>query len=349
MPPELYRKAMVSPPRPTLRSLAAEAGVSPMAVSLALRNSPEISAATRARLQRLAAARGYRPDPEMARLMRHLRTAAPARAPTNLCGLASRWTLPTPQAGFFLERMLGSLRRRAEELGYAFDLVYAEDYPGPQALQRVLLSRGCAGLFLLPLRQPRDLSGLLDWSRFSIVSVTATVTAPAVHQVTPNHFDNMMLACARLRAAGYRRIGLALTGEWERRVRHRWSGGIAWHNAHGGGQPVPPLISRGSGLGAGELLDWLRARRPDALISEAQDGAAVDEALRQLRPSVRPERVTLNWPDPAAALGVDQRVERIGTAAAEILAGLIARGERGLPEEPHSTQVSGVWRIRDGR
>lgn len=336
----------MSPPRPTLRSLAAEAGVSPMTVSLALRNSAQLPAATRSRLQRLAAARGYRPDPEVARLMRHLRTRAPARALTNLCGLASRWRLPTPHAGLFLERMLGSLRQRAEELGYAFDLLHAEDYPGPRALQRVLLSRGCAGLLLLPLREPRDLGGLLDWNRFSVVSVTATVTAPAVHQVTPNHFDNMMLACARLRAAGHRRVGLALTADWERRVRHRWSGGLAWHNAHGGGEPVPPLISGGRLLGAEELLAWLRAERPDALITEAQDGAAVDAALRQLRPAARPLRVTLNWPDPAAAAGVDQRVERIGSAAVEILAGLVTRGERGVPAEPHTTLISGVWRSR---
>ena len=40
--------------RPTLRSLAREAGVSPMTFSLALRNSREVSAKTRARLQDLA-------------------------------------------------------------------------------------------------------------------------------------------------------------------------------------------------------------------------------------------------------------------------------------------------------
>ena len=72
-------------PRPTLRSLAAEAGVSAMTMSLALRGSPGVSVTTRRRLRRLAESRGYRPDPHVARLMHHLRTRAPARAQANLC------------------------------------------------------------------------------------------------------------------------------------------------------------------------------------------------------------------------------------------------------------------------
>src|SRR4051812_2745536 len=47
----------------TIRTLAAEAGVCPMTVSLALRNHRSISAPVRARLQRLAEVRGYLPDP----------------------------------------------------------------------------------------------------------------------------------------------------------------------------------------------------------------------------------------------------------------------------------------------
>jgi len=54
---------MPHPLSPTLRSLAAEAGVSPLTVSLPLRNHPRISATTGERIQQLAELRGYTPDP----------------------------------------------------------------------------------------------------------------------------------------------------------------------------------------------------------------------------------------------------------------------------------------------
>src|SRR4051812_821528 len=67
---ELYSKGMASSSsNPTIRSLASEAGVSPMTVSLALRQSSEVSAATRQRILKLARTRGYRPDPQITKLM----------------------------------------------------------------------------------------------------------------------------------------------------------------------------------------------------------------------------------------------------------------------------------------
>jgi hypothetical protein len=52
----------------------------------------------------------------------------------------------------------------------------------------------------------------------------------------------------------------------------------------------------------------------------------------------------LNWPSPPATVGVDQQVERIGEVAIEVLAGMIVRGEKGVPEWPNTTMIEGVWR-----
>jgi transcriptional regulator with XRE-family HTH domain len=46
----------------SLRRIAAEAGVSPSTVSLALRQSPKIPAGTRARILKIAKRLGYRPE-----------------------------------------------------------------------------------------------------------------------------------------------------------------------------------------------------------------------------------------------------------------------------------------------
>src|SRR5215204_5816254 len=118
----------MSPVRPTLRSLAAEAEVSLTTMSFALRNSPEISVRTRERLQRLASNRGYRPDPQIAKLMSHLRTRASARATSNLCGLCQHWEMPPDPKGDYFYRLCEGLRHRAVELGYAFDLIKLDNY-----------------------------------------------------------------------------------------------------------------------------------------------------------------------------------------------------------------------------
>ena len=333
------------PPRPTIRSLAAEAGVSPATVSFALRNSREVSRPTRDRLQRLAAARGYRPDPQVAKLTHHLRTRALARATTNICGLTQRW--PGPQRGptDYLERLRAAMQARAESLGYTFDVLNLDDYPTRALLQRVLISRGIEGLVLLPRREPGDLSGRLDWSAFSTVAATSSVLAPQFHCVTPNHFDNMIHACQQLTRAGFHRIGLAMSKEGDVRVNHRWAGGIAWQNQFGGTHPVIPLIDDrpGPNLDATTLANWLVREQPDAVVFETLDLAVVDYALRILRARRRPKVVTMNWPNSAADYGIDQRAERIGTVAIEMLAAMIVRGEKGVPPLPNTMMIDGQW------
>ena len=55
------------------REIAKAAGVSPAAVSLALRNHPSIPETTRARIREVAESLGYQPNPRVAELMGHIR------------------------------------------------------------------------------------------------------------------------------------------------------------------------------------------------------------------------------------------------------------------------------------
>ena len=328
-----------------MRSLAAEAGVSAATVSFALRNSREVSRATRDRLQRLAVARGYRPDPHVGKLMHHLRTRVSTRATTNICALTERWPGPRPAPTNYLERLKAGLRARAESLGYTFDVLSLDDYPTRPLLLRVLVSRGIEGLVILPRREPGDLSARLNWSEYSTVAATSSVLAPQFHRVTPNHFDNMIHACQQLTHAGFRRIGLAMSREGDVRVNHRWAGGIAWQNQFGGTRPVAPLIEvrPGPNLDAVTLAAWLAREEPDAVVFETLDRAVLDHAFQTLPARRRPKVVTMNWPNLAADYGIDQRAERIGTVAIEMLAAMITRGEKGVPLLANTMMVDGQW------
>src|SRR5580692_4026836 len=68
------RSAAADSPRPSMRDIAELAGVSAMTVSKALRNSPKIARRTRERILKIAGRVGYRPDPELTKLMNHLRS-----------------------------------------------------------------------------------------------------------------------------------------------------------------------------------------------------------------------------------------------------------------------------------
>jgi LacI family transcriptional regulator len=331
--------------RPTLRSLAAEAGVSPMAFSLALRNRPEISVTTRKRLQKLAKLRGYLPDPTISKLMQHLRMRAPVRDQANICGLFVTNVTGTAHRDVFAERVHTGLKQRAESLGFAYDRIEIPANASSTRLQDMVRSRGVEGIVLLPMPGQCDLTQLLDWKHFSVVSVTCSVIAPQVHTVVPNHYDNMIRACQRLAGEGFRRIGLAISRDWDERVRHRWAGAIAWQNGSGETEPVPPFISASTGprIADPRMAEWLKAHRPDVIVVEAIDAATLSRALQSVPASKRPVVATMDGPDDQASRGMDQRPEEIGAVAIETLAGMISRGERGIPNRALNIMVDGEW------
>ena len=64
---------MISPNKVSLRAIAVKAGVTRMAVSLALRGKTGVSASLRRKIQKLAKRMGYAPDPEVAKFLSHIR------------------------------------------------------------------------------------------------------------------------------------------------------------------------------------------------------------------------------------------------------------------------------------
>lgn len=123
-----------------LKDIAAQAGVSIMTVSKALREAPDVSPATRARLRALASQMGYVPDTSA----QGLRTRA-----TKLLGLI----VPTVTNPVFA-RLVLAIEERAYELGY--DLLYSHTLNLIQreetAIQH-MLARRVEGLFIYPVHR----------------------------------------------------------------------------------------------------------------------------------------------------------------------------------------------------
>ncbi|HEX7570224.1 MAG TPA: LacI family DNA-binding transcriptional regulator [Verrucomicrobiae bacterium] len=121
-----------------LKDIAQLIGVSVMTVSKALRDEPDVSAATKAKIKKLAADMGYVPDSSA----QGLRTKT-----TKLFGLV----IPATTNPIYA-RIVFAIEERAHELGY--DLLLTQTLNQPEredACLRRLLSRRVDGLFIVPV------------------------------------------------------------------------------------------------------------------------------------------------------------------------------------------------------
>jgi LacI family transcriptional regulator len=121
-----------------LKDIAQRIGVSVMTVSKALRDEPDVSAATKARIKALAAQMGYVPDSSA----QGLRTKT-----TKFFGLI----IPSVTNPIFA-RIIMAIEERAHELGY--DILFAHSLNKPEREElclRRFLARRVEGLFISPV------------------------------------------------------------------------------------------------------------------------------------------------------------------------------------------------------
>ncbi len=140
-----------------LKDIARHVGVSVMTVSKALRDAPDVSATTKARIKSLAKQMGYVPDSSA----QGLRTKT-----TKFFGLI----IPSITNPIFARTVM-AIEERAHDLGY--DILFAHSLNTPEreeACLRRFLARRVDGLFISPVyrfeAEARDFSGRFLPSRF---------------------------------------------------------------------------------------------------------------------------------------------------------------------------------------
>lgn len=328
--------------QPTTRDIARRLGISSATVSLALRNRPGVSEDTRRKVQRIARELGYRPDPEVMKLMRHLRQRHKPRYQALLCALTtSREHEDTP----YQQDILASARECADALGFGFMLWRIEDsatLARRRDLQRILESRGVEGILLAPLKTPRALGDLLDWSRFSVVAATNGVLAPLFNRVVPNQFSNMLMLCDQLTRRGYRRIGIVLSESHDVTTHHAFSAAVSWQNVVGGAEFVRPLVYPEDQLEPA-LKRWFAAERPDVIIDPGDRFGWQFARILGLAIPGPVGFANAHMSEPTVIAGVDERAREIGSTAIKFLSSMIQHGEKGVPEVASVTMIEGRW------
>jgi DNA-binding LacI/PurR family transcriptional regulator len=180
-----------------LKDIAQQAGVSVMTVSKALRDEPDVSASTKARIKLLAQQMGYVPDSTA----QGLRTRT-----THLFGLAVS-SLTNP----IFSRMVLAVEERAHELGY--DVILGHTLNSPEredACLRRFLSRRVDGIFVSPVYRMAEESRMYqEVASRNVPTVVLGHSVPFCSQFVNVEVDDLRASHAvtqHLISLGHRRI-----------------------------------------------------------------------------------------------------------------------------------------------
>lgn len=338
--------------RPTLQDIADRVGVGRTTVSLALRNNPEIKPATRELIRRTAEEMGYRPNPMISALMTQLRERRSAgrgrRAATAKIALVSRFKERIGKREFkdsFYRPLYDAIIESAAALGFGCDEFYLGANPvSGERLTRILRTRGIQGVLFFPgTDSPRTEFPELDWRYFAAVQIGSQPLPDELHQVSSDYGYDIEHALRHVRAAGFRRIGLAVTDRVDTATNHAWgSRYLFYRHSISPRDRLPPLFSKQSRLGDEEVRAWYERHRPQVVLSAGSDardilvraGHRVPEDVRVVNLVQRGE--------PGLA-GIDPHTKEVGHAAVDLLVSLVHGNHLGLPTFPRRISIRGHW------
>lgn len=328
---------------PTLRELAARAGVSRTTVSLALRNKPSLPAETRERIRRLAQSMGYAPDPSIGKLMEKIRAKKRHSQPEVIAYLTAYPGKDDWRSHPTLLDYYDGAEQRARTCGYQLEEFWLRE-PGmsQRRMSEILRARGIDGVIVAPLPDPHGSLTEFRWEYFSAVSLGYSLADPKLCRSCNHQFHAMQLLMMELHRKGYRDIGMAMRTDHDVRVNHNWQGGyFVGRNLIQGHRDIPPLLT--TDWDREVFARWLEEHRPDAVVTT---GDEVRRWLRQM--GMRAPRdigfAHANlYPGMRRVTGIDQHSRQVGASAVDLLLSLMRANERGVPEIPRLHMVEGTF------
>jgi len=327
---------------PTIRTLAAQLGLSRTTVSDALRSSSRVKSDTAKRVWDAAAAAGYRPNPLAGAVMSEIRRSQGQTFRGGLAAIDLDEADRPVSAVNFHQALIEGARKRAAELGYKLQsFLVGKKGVDLLRLDTILQSRGIQGVLVLPAWQEPDLSKL-DWSRYAGIYSDYIIEHPALHAVCCDHYRSLTGVLQRLERMGYRRPGLFLQRHQDERLQHRWEGAfLAYQRNHPETEAVPPLIADESGKAG--FLQWFKRHKPDVVLghdAEAIDWLAGVNGTGHPRAAFFCLNVTLHS---RACAGLDLQPRLLGARSAEMLVAQLQRNERGIPAHASTTMIPALW------
>ncbi len=330
-------------PRITIRELAGRAKVSPMTVSRALNNHPNVRKELGDRIRAIAREVGYHPDPMLSGLAAYRKGLGSAGEMVPIA-YVSAWSSPRGWANVPHFRLqYEGASRRARELGYNLQSFWArESHMTDGRASRILFSRGIRGLLFAP-SQANIAHSRFEWKHFSCIALGSSIYKPNLHRVSGRPFMSLLLAWSNLRRLGYRRIGLAIKRRTDVRALHEWLGAYSFKCSQTAEKHrVRPLVWEDE-TDPSTFRKWLLLERPDAVMSFGSGPISwIPDAGFQVASGIG--YIDLDLPSPTASCaGVYQFPDIVGASAVEQLNLLLTHNQTGLPEHPQLLCVDPVW------
>ena len=315
-----------------------------MTVSCALRNSPRVNKETAKRILAVAKALGYAPDPRLAATMAAVRSTKKKSLEPIAWLNANENSRAYHDYAWLAPYRLGAAERCAE-LGYRLEEFWLRE-PGMsnRRISSILQHRGICGVVVCPAVLPEITHLRLEWRHFAAVSFETAVLVPRLHRVAPDYHYNILLALKMLRRLGYRRIGLFLHRQEDRRSHHTYLAGFRYFQASiPTSQHVPPLIYNDP-FDKTLLHRWLDEARPDAVIGHHSKLVTwIRETGRRVPEDIGVAHLALDG-DCEDWAGIWQHKFRIGAQTIEQLVSMIQNNRLGLPDISYETSIPGEWR-----
>lgn len=321
-----------------LRDIAEATGLSVNSVSLAMRNSPRIAAATRKKVATAAHKLGYTSDPEMSRLM--IKLAERRRQRGIKAEIAY---LQTTAKKYKIHReFIEACRKFLQEAGYELEHYFCGD--GDFSLrdfERVTTTRGVSGIIVAPLgRGSHEID--LNWQNYAGVAIGRGLTRPNLPKVDADHYHAMNLCYEKLREKGYRRIGGIIPCIYDEIIGNVMRAAFMSNQSFLSKKDQIPIFDYNTPyrqFDPEECRKWIQKYRIDSVIGLEHDilrlrDAGVDTGLVTCR---------LHYYDNNGISGVLPDGEGVGEATAHLLLSALHHHRYGEPRYTHLSLVPGKW------
>jgi len=326
-----------------MRDVAAMAGgVHPSTVSLVLRNSPNISEATRRRVLAAVRKTGYRRDPMLDAYNQHRTGMLPHRSEPVIAwvsDLESREELEglDPCRSFWR-----GARAAADSLHCKLEPFFCgRGQLSPERLNGILRARGISSLVVMAFR-PGTQRLAFSWEDYSSVKIESPHLAQPGFMIASDRRQAARLAFRRLTALGYRRIGLlARPARFLGDALLLRAGCLIEQASLPEADCVPALLLE-EPADLPPVAAWVQQHRIDVVLVD-------DPSLLPMLPRVGHDGSRLAFASldvsgaPAGVAGVRPEHERVGAQAVEQVVSLMRANQRGLASASSSTYIPSAW------
>ncbi|WP_309385889.1 LacI family DNA-binding transcriptional regulator [Cerasicoccus frondis] len=323
----------------TIKDIAKEAGVHFSTVSLALRNDPRLSPATKERIQVIADKLGYVPNASLKALCAYREANRPHPIRSGLAYLSDK-----PLGDAFGGMVFKHAHDQAAKLGYNLQF-YNLNEKGItlNRLRSIWWNCGLKGVLIGSFgKAGSELDD--DWKQWICVAFGYSVQSPNFNRAVQDHFTNMTRHLQILRQRGYRRIGLHLPSSLSQRT-HGLLHGAYLYDQVSNKSPRIPILSKHITKPA-ELLEWIRKHKLDLVMAEAD----TYQLLRKTKLKM-PQDIgfsLLSWKsyakdNPKHCAGFDMKAETLAENSISFLVSQIHENNYGLSETPKCLMVTGQF------